>query len=113
MSALENKVKFVEGLNKVVPGNVSNIASVEYQVYANVNHDTWTTEFLVVNYKGGAKQARYCSGNSNAAILDELGGMLYSSQHNRTGGCDTSYYEDVLKLCNDDADPQYKHKRIF
>lgn len=94
---LVEKVNFVKGLSEAVGNKVSGVESVEYVILANVEHEDWTDEFLVVNYRGGAKQARNCNGNSNAAILEELAGMVYSSQSNRLGRNDTPFYKEMLE----------------
>lgn len=76
---LKDKIKFVADLSKVVGGKVSGIESLDY-VVAKHKTQGWTDEYLVVKYKGGAIQARNCSWNSLAAIVEELGKMVYSSQ---------------------------------
>ena len=77
---LKNKISFVEGLSKAVGGRVSGIESLDYVVAVNAvpAKEYCIAEYLVVNYKGGAVQARNCSCNSNAAILEELAKMDYS-----------------------------------
>lgn len=79
---LKNKISFVEGLSNAVSGKVSGIESLNYVLAYRVigNTECCTKEYLVVNYRGGAVQARNCSCNSNAAILEELAKMIYSSQ---------------------------------
>jgi hypothetical protein len=79
---LKNKISFVDGLSKAVSGKVSSIESLNYVLAYRVigNTECCAREYLVVNYKGGAVQARNCSCNSNAAILEELAKMVYSSQ---------------------------------
>ena len=79
---IKNKLSFVDGLSKAVGDKVGGIESLDYAVAfrttPQVNY--CSAEYLVVHYKGGAIQARNCSGNSNAAILEELTKMVYSSQ---------------------------------
>lgn len=79
---MKNKLAFVKGLSEAVSGKVSTIEGVNYVLAYRVigNTDVCTREFLVVNYRGGAVQARNCSCNSYAAILDELARMANSSQ---------------------------------
>ena len=79
---LKNKISFVDGLSKAVGNKVSGIKSLDYVVAVNTvpAKEYCIAEYLVVNYKGGAVQARNCSCNSNAAILVELAKMVYSSQ---------------------------------
>lgn len=107
---LKAKVDFVKGLSNAVGNKVSGVESVDYVVFANVNNENWTSEYLVIHYRGGAYQARCCSGNSNAAILEELAGMMYSSQSNRLGYNDTKYYDDLVEKCGESADPKYRQK---
>lgn len=78
---LKEKIKFIDDLSKVVAGRVSSIASLEYLVLEDKDRG-YTEEFVVVNYDGGAKQARCCNWNSNAAIFEEIAKMTYSSQVN-------------------------------
>ena len=79
---LKNKISFVKGLSEAVGGKVSSIESLNYVLAYRVmgNTECCVREYLVVNYRGGAVQARNCSCNSNAAILEELAKMVYSSQ---------------------------------
>ena len=76
---LKDKIKFVADLSKVIGGKVSGIESLDYIVAKHKTQD-WIDEYLLVKYKGGAIQARNCSWNSLAAIVDELSKMIYSSQ---------------------------------
>ena len=78
-----NKLAFVKGLSKAVSGEIGGIfESVNYVLaYPTTgNTERCARECLVVTYRGGAMQARNCFGNSNAAILEELAKMAYSSQ---------------------------------
>lgn len=98
---LKNKISFVDGLSKAVGDKVSGIESLEYVVafkaVPTVNY--CSAEYLVVHYKGGAIQARNCTGNSNAAILEELAKMAYSSQ---VYCADTRAYKALLQSDNFD-----------
>ena len=77
-----NKLAFIKGLSEAVGGKVNSIESLNYVLaYSAIgNTEHCVGEYLVVNYAGGAVQARNCSYNSNAAILEELAKMVYSSQ---------------------------------
>lgn len=79
---MRNKLAFVKGLSEAVGGKVSGVESLDYVLAYRVigNTECCVKEYLVVNYRGGAVQARNCSCNSNAAILGELAKMVYSSQ---------------------------------
>lgn len=89
---LENKIKFVADLSKAVGGKVSGIESLDY-VVAKHKTQGWTNEYLVVKYRGGAIQARNCNWNSLAAIVEELGKMVYSSQ---VYPADTEAYQKLI-----------------
>lgn len=77
---IENKIKYIQGLNQVIPTFHSNIKSVEYHVFKHSDHD-WIQEYLVVCYEGGAKSYRNCNGNSFSAIFDELAAILDSGYY--------------------------------
>jgi hypothetical protein len=77
---LKEKVEFVRQLSGAVAFGCKNIESIEYVILQSRNNENWITEFVVVHYKGGAIQARYCTGNSCGAIFEEIGKMLYTSQ---------------------------------
>lgn len=93
---LKNKISFVEGLSKAVANKVSGIESLDYVVafHAVPAKEYCNAEFLVVHYRGGAVQARNCSCNSNAAILEELAKMVYSSQ---VYCADTKAYQELIQ----------------
>ena len=95
---LKNKIEFVAGLSKAVAGKVSGIESLDYVVGIHKTQG-YSVEYLVVNYNGGAVQARNCNWNSNAAILEELAKMVYSSQ---VYGSDTECYKKFIS-----GDAQY------
>lgn len=94
---LKNKISFVEGLSKAVGNKVSGVESLDYVVAFNAvpAKEYCVAEFLVVHYRGGAVQARNCSCNSNAAILEELAKMAYSSQ---VYCADTKAYKELIQL---------------
>lgn len=89
---LKGKIEFVAGLSKAVAGKVSGIESLDYAVLIHKTQG-YSVEYLVVNYNGGAVQARNCNWNSNAAILEELAKMVYSSQ---VYGSDTEHYKKLI-----------------
>lgn len=81
----------------VVATHVWNIESIDYVVFEDLGQG-WYDEYLVVNYRGGAIQAINCPGDSNAAILEDLGKMVYSSQ---VFGIDTESYLSFVKKAKD------------
>jgi len=80
---LINKVKFVKELNEAVSKNQANVESIEYRVYTHVNG--CIQEYLVINYKGGARTVRNCNGNSTSAIFGEIARYLDSGYYNEVG----------------------------
>ena len=98
---LKNKISFVDGLSKAVGNKVSGIKSLDYVVAFNAvpAKEYCKAEYLVVHYKGGAIQARNCLCNSNAAILEELAKMAYSSQ---VYCADSRVYQELIKSDNFD-----------
>ncbi len=105
---LKNKIEFVAGLSKAVSGRVSGIESLDY-VVAQHKTQGWTDEYLVVNYRGGALQARNCNMNSNAAILEEVAKMAYSSQ---VYARDTESYKKLISEDNQYNFDIYNHESI-
>lgn len=93
---MRNKLAFVKGLSEAVGGKVSGVESLDYVLAYRVigNTECCVKEYLVVNYRGGAVQARNCSCNSNAAILGELAKMVYSSQ---VYCADTKAYQELIQ----------------
>ena len=93
---LINKIKFVEGLNNAIVGNIPNITKISYDVFTSKVGDFYQ-EFVVLEYKGGCIQARNCYANSNLAILEEISKMGYTSQLYCR---DTETYKELLKSEN-------------
>jgi hypothetical protein len=76
----QNKIEFVNKLNEAIKfGGMGNIIELHYEVYQSTTNEKWFTEFLYAKYKEGNFQVRTCTGNSNAAILEELVEMLFDS----------------------------------
>lgn len=65
----KEKIKFVEELNNTLTKYIHNVESIKYEFYNNGNG---YYEYLVINYKGGAKAVRNCTGNSLSSILNEI-----------------------------------------
>lgn len=93
---LKEKIKLVDDLSNVVAGRVGSIVGLEYLVLIEKARG-YTEEFVVVNYNGGAKQARCCTYNSTAAIFEEIGKMVYSSQVNPR---DTEWFNKAITSNN-------------
>lgn len=74
----QTKEAFVAKLNEAIRfGGMGRIVALEYEVYKSTINSKWIAEFLVATYDGGVRMARACTGNSNAAIVEELAKMLY------------------------------------
>lgn len=67
---LEQKIEFVEEMNKSIVGRVYGIKNIRYVVCV---HKTlgFVEEYLEISY-GEHKQVRNCTHNSFLAILDEI-----------------------------------------
>ena len=74
----QTKEAFVAKLNEAIKfGGMGRIVALEYEVYQSTVNSKWIAEFLVATYDGGVRMARTCTGDSNAAIVEELAKMLY------------------------------------
>jgi len=92
--SLNRKVNFVHGLSKVIAKVQDNVESLDYIVIRNKKYDC-TSEYLVINYKGGARTVRSCTGNSCSAIFIEISKYLNSG-----------YYDEISYLENKLADTE-------
>lgn len=109
MSGVElykNKRDFVRSLDASKVSRFTDGIEVGYQVFVNVNNEKGVTEFLVLK-SGDNIRARTCTRNSNITILDELKHMLET-----TANDNTDYYNDVLELTKDSADPRYRQRLL-
>ena len=80
---LNKKVNFVHGLSKVIAKVQDNVESIDYIVLRNKDFDC-ISEYLVINYKGGAKTVRTCTGDSCSAIFIEISKYLNSGYYDET-----------------------------
>lgn len=90
-----NKIKFVNELSEVISKYHEGVMSVQYRVFEEEYFGD-REEFLIVNYKGGAKSIRNCTGNSFSAIFDELSKYL-----------DTGYYSELEYFKTIENDPKW------
>ena len=102
----KNKRDFVCGLAAATVSRVADGIEVDYQVFVNVNNEKGVTEFLVLK-DGDNIRARTCTGDSNMTILDELNHMLET-----TANDNTDFYNDVVELTKDSADPRFKQRML-
>ena len=79
---LTRKVKSVRELGDVISKYQPNVDSLDYEVYYD-DATMYYDEFLIINYKGGAKTIKDCTGNSFSAILSEVANYM-----------ETGYYEE-------------------
>lgn len=93
MTEFEKKINFVKELEKAVLPVQTNIEAIHYDVFESKKNSAWHNEYLVVEYKGGARSARNCNMNSCSAIYAELAPLLTSW----CGGKDVEYYNEELK----------------
>ncbi len=87
---LNKKVNFVHSISKAITKVQDNVESIDYIVLRNKDFDC-VSEYLVINYKGGAKTVRTCTGNSCSAIFIEISKYLNSGYYD-----ETSYLENKL-----------------
>lgn len=95
---MEKKVNFVKELSKTIVKVQENVTGIEYRIYQNTEpgREDWIEEFLVIDYKGGARTVRTCNGNSCSAVLVEIAKYL---EH--------GYYSEESDLKNLERDPAH------
>jgi len=99
MTDIRRKILFVTELSDAITKVQPNVIDVNYQVYKNSTNRN-TIEVLVVNYAGGARSIRNCTGNSCSAVLMELSRLL-----------DYGYYDEERWFRLIETDPNYL--RVF
>lgn len=93
---LQKKVQFIKETSRSVAKVQENIRNIEYRIYQNRECENWQYEYLVINYEGGARTVRNCTGNSCSAILEEIVKYLNSG-----------YYREEEDLVNLERDPAH------
>lgn len=95
---MEKKVNFVKELSEAIIKVQENVTGIEYRIYQNIEpgHEDWAEEYLIINYRGGARTVRNCYGNSCYAILEEISKYL---EH--------GYYNEEKDLTNIERDPAH------
>lgn len=78
---MKKKVQMVDELNDTLCHYVPGVSNVSYKVFVN---DRFKREYAVVEFIGGNKCVRNCSGDSCSCIVSEIAKML-------NGG----YYEEL------------------
>lgn len=86
---ISKKIKFVTEISEAVTKVQDNITSIKYRVFKSLTQENEEREYLVINYKGGARTVRACTGNSCSAIFEEIAKYL---EH--------GYYSEVRDLVN-------------
>ena len=81
---LKEKKEFIESLNSSFINNkhYTAVESIDYEVYED---GSYYKEYLIIHYNGGAITARNCTGNSAAAVFQEIARYLNSG-----------YYDEIL-----------------
>ena len=87
LKCLTNNIEFVYKLNKAFGSSstsdngkfVGNVDKIDYVCFYDPEFNYYD-EFIVINYRGGAIQARNSNWNSLTAIFNEIGPMLTASQ---------------------------------
>ena len=97
---MEKKVNFVKELSEAIVKVQENVTGIEYRIYQNIGpgREDWTEEYLVINYRGGARTVRNCCGNSCSAVLVEISRYLehgyYSEEDDLMNlECDSAHWE--------------------
>lgn len=94
---LKRKMDFVKDINNVITKVQKNIESIEYKVFEHTER-SWIIEYLVINYTGGAKTVRECTGNSFSAIFSEISKYLehayYSEETDYEKICGMSIWQE-------------------
>jgi hypothetical protein len=67
-----------------------------------LNYIDYTKEYLVINYKGGARTVRICSGNSYSAIFEEISKYL-----------DRGYYAEEYDLYDIERHPETWQEEVI
>ena len=97
---IRKKIEFVKELNAAITKVQPNVVAIRYRVLAH-KVGKWYEEFLEIEYKGGAKTLRNCSGNSCSAILTEIARYLDHGMYD-----EIRFFETAL------ADPNYTEETI-
>jgi len=89
--ALKDKKQFVAELNDTIIKYQGNVESIRYDIFQNTEDGDWVREFLVINYVGGCRTIRPCTGNSYSAIFKEISDHLDHGRYD----CEDYYAEFV------------------
>lgn len=86
--AYEKKINMVKGLSDAIVPVQGNVKEIRYEIWNDTKFN-YDTEFLVIEYVGGAKSVRNCTGNSCSAIVSEIASKLNSGYYD-----EISWYEN-------------------
>lgn len=100
LNMLRKKKAFIDSLNTVfqIRPRTHSVDLVEYELYTKYveNEDaqdyTYYQEYLVVTFKGGAKNVRNINGNSDTANFRELGQLINGGYYK-----ELEFYNNGLK----------------
>lgn len=76
---LDEKVAFMEEINKAIKKDRNSIENVKLDVFEHPVYGT--QEYLVITFKGGALSVRDCVANSNLANLEEFTKMCFGGYY--------------------------------
>ena len=100
--SLKKKVQFVNEISEAIVKVQTNVTSIQYRIFNNLEYKNYTKEYLVVNYKGGARTVRICSGNSYSAIFEEISKYL-----------DRGYYAEEYDLYDIEQHPEVWQEEVI
>ena len=91
----KSKKQFIDNLSRALELSNTTVMKVEYVVLTKYNElfkmDVYN-EFIVVTFIGGEKSVRAVSGNSDAANLISLAGLINGGYYEEVG-----YYESLFE----------------
>lgn len=88
------KVSFVKKISDALVPVQGNVESVEYRIFYDKRYNS-KREYVIINYKGGARTVRNCTGNSCSAIFNEIAKYL---EH--------GYYDEEWDLVDIESHPE-------
>lgn len=89
--SLKKKVQFVKEISDAVVKVQPNVIGMSYEVYQSKKNPKWITEFLIINYDGGAMSVRNCTATSCSGIFKEIAKMLEHGYYD-----ELDYYTDII-----------------
>lgn len=88
------KVSFVKKISEALVPVQANVDNVEYRIFYDKRYG-YRQEYVIINYKGGARTVRSCNGDSCSAIFEEIAKYL---EH--------GYYDEEWDLVDIESHPE-------